>query len=183
MTTGMLTQLDDGALELWLGSDLGDERVLAPHELRLLAGRIGREERLWRRHARHEQEVRFTRLLHRHANLDIWLLCWLGAQGTGLHDHDISAGAFYVCEGRLVEDVLLTDPSGSLRTEARVARAGSGTGFDGTRIHAVRHDGPALATSIHVYSPALRAMGHYETDDAGALRRVRRTYGDEAQQR
>ena len=44
---------------------------------------------------------------------------------------------------------------------------------------ASRHLGPGPATSIHVYSPALRGMGHYEFG-AGGVRRVQRTYDDGA---
>ena len=180
-TIELAAALEDAALELWIDSEeLDGERILTPEALSVLAGAIGRDERLWRQHARHEHDVRFTQLLHRQANLDVWLLCWIGAQETGLHDHEVSAGAFYVCEGRLVEDILLADASGSVRTEVRVARAGAAVGFDGSRIHGVRHEGPSIATSIHVYSPALEAMGHYESDGGGVLRRVRRTYGDEA---
>ena len=125
-TIELAAALEDAALELWIDSEeLDGERILTPEALSVLAGAIGRDERLWRQHARHEHDVRFTQLLHRQANLDVWLLCWLGAQETGLHDHEVSAGAFYVCEGRLVEDILLADASGSVRTEVQAARAGA----------------------------------------------------------
>ena len=94
--------------------------------------------------------------------LDVWLLCWLDVQETGLHDHDLSAGALYVCGGTLVEDVLRFSASGSLGTARRQLHAGASRAFDVGHIHSVSHVGVAPATSIHVYSPALRGMGHYE---------------------
>ena len=57
--------------------------------------------------------------------------------------------------------------------------AGASRAFDVGHIHGVGHLGPGPATSIHVYSPALRGMGHYELG-AGGVRRVQRTYDDGA---
>ena len=42
--------------------------------------------------------------LYRDPHLDLWLICWLDAQDTGYHDHDVSSGAVYVCDGTLHED-------------------------------------------------------------------------------
>ena len=128
---------------------------------------------------RHDRHERYTVLLHRREQLDVWLLCWLEVQETGLHDHDLSAGALYVCDGTLVEDVLRFNSSSSLGTARRRLRAGASRAFDVGHIHGVGHVGPAPATSIHVYSPALRGMGHYELG-AGGVRRVQRSYDDEA---
>jgi hypothetical protein len=52
--------------------------------------------------------------------------------------------------------------------------------FDAADIHGVRHPGAGAppATSIHLYSPALWRMGHYEPGPRG-MRRVGMTYADE----
>jgi hypothetical protein len=52
--------------------------------------------------------------------------------------------------------------------------------FDASDIHGVRHPGPEAppATSVHLYSPALWRMGHYEPGPRG-MRRVGMTYADE----
>ena len=175
--TALLTSPARGELAGWLDEELPDDRDLTPTELRLLAGRIAGEQGLWRPHVRHDPHERYTVLLHRREHLDVWLLCWLEVQETGLHDHDLSAGALHVCEGTLVEDVLRFNSSSSLGTARRRLGAGTSRGFDVGHIHGVRHLGPEPATSIHVYSPALRGMGHYELG-SGGVRRVHRTYDD-----
>ena len=94
-------------------------------------------------------------LLHRRDALDVWLLCWLDTQETGLHDHDRSAGAFYVCEGALAEDVLRVESTVDPRREREAARA---VASDGTSM-AFRL-APATHDLGHVYSPASAASGH-----------------------
>jgi len=177
--TALLTTPARGELARWLDDELPDDRDLTPVELQLLAGRIAGEQALWRSHVRHDPHERYTKLLHRRERVDVWLLCWLEVQETGLHDHDLSAGALHVCEGTLVEDVLRFNSSSSLGTARRRMGAGTSRGFDIGHIHGVRHLGPEPATSIHVYSPALRGMGHYELG-SGGVRRVHQTYNDGA---
>src|SRR4051794_23214316 len=38
---------------------------------------------------------------------EVWLLTWLPGQGTELHDHGGSAGAFHVVGGTLTEDTVV----------------------------------------------------------------------------
>lgn len=40
---------------------------------------------------------------------EVWLLTWLPGQGTDLHDHGGSAGAFLVFDGTLTEETVTTD--------------------------------------------------------------------------
>ena len=40
-------------------------------------------------------------------------------------------------------------------------------------VHEVVNESPAVATSVHAYSPPLRAMRHYDIDAAARLRVVR----------
>ena len=177
--TELLTHPAHRQLAPWLDQEVADDRDLTPDELRLLAERIGREPALWRPQVRHDPHERYSVLLHRREQLDVWLLCWLEVQETGLHDHDRSAGALYVCDGTLVEDVCAST------RPARSAAPGGGwvqeraEGFDVGHVHGVRNVGPDPATSIHVYSPALRGMGHYELG-SGGVRRVQRSYDDGA---
>jgi hypothetical protein len=58
-------------------------------------------------------------------------------------------------------------------------RAGGGFDFPPAHIHGIRHPGGPPATSIHVYSPALWRMGHYQYDVDGTMGRVSMTYADE----
>jgi hypothetical protein len=53
---------------------------------------------------------------------EVWLLTWLPGQGTDLHDHGGSAGAFHVLSGSLIEDTVIPER----RTEDAV-RAGRRT--------------------------------------------------------
>jgi predicted metal-dependent enzyme (double-stranded beta helix superfamily) len=179
--TDLLTTSKPSQLSEWLDQELDVDLPLQPPDLRLLAERIGGAPELWSSQVRHDPYERHSVLLHRRDQLDVWLLCWLGLQETGLHDHDRSAGALYVHEGTLVEDVLRFNSSSSLGTARRRHHAGTSRGFDVGHIHGVGHLGSQPATSIHVYSPALRGMGHYELG-AGGVRRVHRSYDDGAWQ-
>ena len=144
------------------------------------AAEIVGEEGLWRHYARHDSEMRFYRQLYRDPNLDIWLICWVDGQSTGYHDHDRSSGAVSVCEGTLCEDWFRVDEDGWVRERTTVHNAGGRFDFDAADIHGVRHPGAGSppATSIHVYSPALWRMGHYEPGPRG-MRRTGITYADE----
>jgi hypothetical protein len=108
----------------------------------------------------------------------VWLICWLDAQDTGYHDHELSSGAVFVVEGVLCEDYFYRDADGWIDVRTRERRAGEVFDFDGASIHGVRHAGGPPATSIHVYSPALWRMGYYEPGEGG-LRRASITYADE----
>ena len=44
--------------------------------------------------------------LLRDEHLSLWLICWMDDQDTGFHDHDTSAGAVAVVEGRVREERL-----------------------------------------------------------------------------
>jgi predicted metal-dependent enzyme (double-stranded beta helix superfamily) len=164
-------------LDRWfLQDELGQDGPLDLDALRSIAARVGGRPRLWRHAVRHDENERRATLLHRSRNLDVWLICWLDFQETGLHDHDRSAGAVHVCKGALIEDVLSLETSGALRARPHERSAGTTFGFGGSHIHGVRHAGTRPATSIHVYSPALLSMGHYEVTADGGLERIVRSY-------
>lgn len=154
----------------WIGSSH------EPAALGEIATAVGERPALWRRHVRHDEGERNAALLHRSPDLDVWVLSWLNAQETGLHDHGRSAGGVYVCHGSLLEDVLTVRSSGEIRLESRDRTAGSSFAFESSHIHGVRHRGLLPATSIHVYSPALLWMGHYGRTQDGSLARVERSY-------
>lgn len=163
----------------WIVDRLPPDSDLDRPALARLAIAIGQEERLWRPHVRHDDADRFYQQLYRDPSVDVWLICWTKGQGTGYHDHDRSAGAVYVCEGRLLEDYFQRDEDGWIREKTYPHEAGGHFHFDAADIHGVRHDGGGPATSIHCYSPALWRMGHYEPDTRGVMRRVAVTYADE----
>ena len=163
----------------WIARRVAAESTLTRGELAELAVELGREDRFWSRHVRHDPEQRYFHQLYRDPNLDVWLICWLDAQDTGYHDHDVSSGAVHVLEGVLIEDYLYRDARGWIRERSRERPAGSVWHFDPASIHGLRHPGGPPTTSIHVYSPALWRMGHYEAGPLGLLRQSI-TYADEA---
>jgi hypothetical protein len=143
-----------------------------------LATALGRERRLWEGLVRHVPEERYFVELFRDVHLDVWLICWVNQQDTGFHDHDVSSGAVFVCDGVLAEDRLRHE-RGVLRIRTREHPAGGSFHFDASYVHRMRHIGGELATSIHCYSPALWRLGHYDLDDDGNLTRSSITYADE----
>ena len=167
------------AIDTWLVGRLTADRDLSRPELLELSGAIGAERSLWESHARHDADDRHYVQLYRDPNVDVWLICWTEEQNTGYHDHDRSQGAVYVCGGTLCEDYFHRDEDGWIRELTRSHAAGGQFDFDASYIHGVRHAGEGVATSIHVYSPALWRMGHYDPDENGVLRRVSMTYADE----
>ncbi len=53
------------------------------------------------------------------AGAQVWLLSWLPEQGTPLHDHGTSAGAFTVVRGTLTERVVAGRAAAASRVHRR----------------------------------------------------------------
>lgn len=116
---------------------------------------------------RFSADERWHQRLYRDPSVDLWLITWLPSQGTQLHDHGGSSGAFTVVGGTLTESV----PSGFGRARLRIrdadVAAGSTVGFGRHHIHDVRNRGVEPAVSVHAYSPPLTSMTFYRADVAG----------------
>ena len=153
--------------------------ILDRPRLTALAVELGNTPELWRHQVRHDPNERVFSQLYRDPSVDVWLICWHNAQDTGYHDHDQSSGAVFVAEGTLFEDSFHRDEDGWIREKSREHGAGGSFDFPAAYIHGVRHAGGPPASSIHVYSPALWRMGHYEYDANGTMGRVSMTYADE----
>jgi predicted metal-dependent enzyme (double-stranded beta helix superfamily) len=94
------------------------------------------------------------------------LTLWLPQQGTDLHDHGGSAGAFLVISGALTERTLAAGPqSRSPRQSDSLFDAAHGRSFGPHHIHEITNTGTEPAVSLHVYSPALREMTRYHIVD------------------
>ncbi|GAB3263035.1 hypothetical protein GCM10027425_27300 [Alteromonas gracilis] len=116
-------------------------------------------------------EDRWHRRIHSDADVDVWLISWTTEQGTELHDHGGSAGAFTVVEGSLQEWVwsgIDPDAAGELVAHTRDERETVAFGPD--YVHDVRnpHDRPAV--SVHAYSPPIRLMHYYDASGPALLR-------------
>jgi len=155
-------------LTRWIHDRVPEDADLDRPALVELVTDLSAQPRFWKRFVRHDPRTRHFVQLYRDPHLDLWLICWLDAQDTGYHDHDVSSGAVYVVEGVLNEDHFERDVDGWVFD------------FDSSYIHGVRHGGGPPATSLHAYSPALWRMGHYYPGQhSGALGRVSITYADE----
>ena len=103
-------------------------------------------------------------LLWRNDSSEGWLNTWWEPRDTGFHDHGGSCVGVYVLEGRARHETLVV---GAAR---RGTEHGAGDAFSLARtgIHRMEHEQGAV--TIHVYSPPLREIGHYEVV-AGELQR------------
>lgn len=106
-----------------------------------------------------------ARLLWRTPHSEAWLNTWWEARDTGFHDHDGSCVGVHVLAGSAANEALTVD------APRQVSWFGPGESFSflGAGIH--RMDHAAGAVTIHVYSPPITSIGHYELVD-GALRRT-----------
>ncbi|MDQ3425204.1 MAG: hypothetical protein M3435_03170 [Actinomycetota bacterium] len=103
-------------------------------------------------------------LLWRNAYSEAWFNQWWEPRDTGFHDHSGSCVGVHVLEGRARNEALV------IGGERHISEyeAGDSFSFPGTGIHRMEHDRGAV--TIHVYSPPISAIGHYDVVD-GELRR------------
>jgi hypothetical protein len=110
----------------------------------------------------YDAERRWHQRIYRDSRVDVWLISWLPTQGTALHDHGGSSGAFTVVSGTLTES-LYGARTGRLRT--RQHRAGQSAGFGPRYVHDVGNTDVSAAVSVHAYSHPLTSMNYYEVQD------------------
>ena len=103
-------------------------------------------------------------LLWRNEHSEGWLNRWWEPRDTGYHDHGGSCVGVHVLEGRARNEALVVGGPRRMREYG----AGESFSFPGDGIHRMEHERGAV--TIHVYSPPLRTIGHYEIVD-GELRR------------
>jgi predicted metal-dependent enzyme (double-stranded beta helix superfamily) len=103
------------------------------------------------------------------AAAQVWLLSWLPAQGTPLHDHGTSAGAFAVVRGSLTERVLAAGRDGVRESTAELT-SGRVRHFGSHYVHQVTNAGTVPAVSVHVYTPGLSWMNTYAVDGEALVR-------------
>jgi predicted metal-dependent enzyme (double-stranded beta helix superfamily) len=118
----------------------------------------------WSEPLRFDPVRRWSRVLHADDRYDLWVLTWLPGQGTDLHDHGTSAGAFTVLRGSLVE----ARPNRRGRLHPEVLPLGFTRWVAPYAVHQVRNVEQRPAVSVHAYSPPLRSMTSYDTH-AGRL--------------
>ncbi|MGY1744329.1 cysteine dioxygenase [Blastococcus sp. SYSU D00695] len=104
------------------------------------------------------------------ADAQVWLLSWLPGQGTPLHDHGGSAGAFAVVRGELTELTVTAARGGGVHDAEAELRAGRIRPFGPHHVHQVTNAGDLPAVSVHVYSPRLTVMNTYRIAGRGLQR-------------
>jgi predicted metal-dependent enzyme (double-stranded beta helix superfamily) len=156
---------------------------LSPDELLEYARFVAAEVALGRYLVEYNEVQRWHQRLYRDQRVDLWLISWLPSQGTQLHDHGGSAGAFTVLTGELAEaiyrpggappgDPAAPNPGSAPALIERCRLSGSGVGFGPHYIHDVRNLSQGPAISVHAYSPPLTSMGFYNVEDSGELRKL-----------
>ncbi len=118
-----------------------------------------------------DPDARWHQRIYRDRSVDTWLISWLPTQGTQLHDHGGSGGAFTVVSGELAEAVYVGEGDEYGELHERVRPAGTSVGFDPRYVHDVRNLSELPAVSVHSYSRPLTAMNYYELQD-GQLDRI-----------
>jgi quercetin dioxygenase-like cupin family protein len=113
----------------------------------------------------YDAENRWHQRIYRDQRMDVWLISWLPTQGTQLHDHGRSSGAFTVLSGRLAEAVVRGRGGRRLRLAEHDRHAGESVGFGPRYVHDVRNLSDEPAVSVHVYSAPLSAMTYYDLAD------------------
>ena len=103
------------------------------------------------------------------AGAQVWLLSWLPEQGTPLHDHGTSAGAFTVVRGTLTEKVFAAGRNGVTESSSDLT-AGRVRHFGPHYVHQVTNTQAEPAISVHVYTPGLSWMNTYRIDGTSLVR-------------
>ena len=128
--------------------------ALALAELRETLFEYAERPERWLPLVRHDAGERIYALLHRDAEVEVYVVCWMAGHDTGFHDHDESAAAIAVVDGAITEERLAL--GGTVSTELG---AGETVSIAREAIHRVRHAGAAPAVTLHAYSPPLNRVG------------------------
>jgi len=146
-------------------------RQLSPDELRDVVERYAEDVRRGGYVADFGTEDRWHVRIHQDADVDVWLISWTADQGTELHDHGGSSGAFTVLQGSLTEYVWSGPTPESPGELGDVPRRERDTVvFDRHHVHDVRNHLEAPALSVHAYSPPIRLMHYYQPSEGDLLR-------------
>jgi predicted metal-dependent enzyme (double-stranded beta helix superfamily) len=152
---------------------------LAPDVLRAYVALLAERPGEWRHAVRFTPEERHYEEIVRDEFLSAYVICWSDGHDTGYHDHDVSAGAVAVVEGRVAEARL--EIGG--RPTSRSYAAPESFSFEAADIHRVMHAGTEPAITLHAYSPPLVAMGEYSLGPDGRLRRHAKHHTEELRPR
>ena len=134
-------------------------------DLLAIARRYATQPLDWPRAPIFDPSARWYARVAAEADHEAWLLTWLPGQGTDLHDHGGSAGAFVVVSGALTERTVARG-DGPAVLVANALAAPDGRRFGPHHIHQITNESHRPAVSLHVYGPALRTMTRYRINGA-----------------
>jgi predicted metal-dependent enzyme (double-stranded beta helix superfamily) len=140
------------------------DKTQSPQALTRIARQLAGQVEIWRPLLHVDPDRRWYTRLTTGDGWEAWLLTWLPGQGTDLHDHGGSSGAFTVLSGELQELTPVPTGADPARMASRVLRASQVRGFGPRHIHQVLGIGDTAAASLHVYGPALTVMNRYTLD-------------------
>jgi predicted metal-dependent enzyme (double-stranded beta helix superfamily) len=146
-------------------------RQLSLAELRAVVAQYADRVRDGQYVAEYHTEDRYHVRIHQDDDVDVWLISWTTEQGTELHDHGGSSGAFTVVSGTLTEYVWSGprhDARGMLVNDQR--RVGDTVAFGPAYVHDVRNHQVPPAVSVHAYSPPISLMHFYDASGGNLLR-------------
>lgn len=146
--------------------------TLTATELKRFVAELAAMPELWQHLVRHRSDARVYEQIWDERAVNAWLICWSEDQDTGFHDHDDSAAAILVIEGRVREERLRVNAT----PDARAIGPGSTFFVPPTAIHRVLHTGTVPAVTIHAYSPPLTRTGAYRIGPGGELERAAQSY-------
>ena len=109
-------------------------------------------------------------------DVNAWAIRWSEDADTGFHDHDESAAAIAVLQGRVREDRLALGGPDGPGSVSREFGAGEAFVVEPVAIHRVLHAGDGPAVTIHAYSPPLRRTGAYRIGPGGVLERESQSF-------
>jgi predicted metal-dependent enzyme (double-stranded beta helix superfamily) len=140
---------------------------LDPETLANVATALVSAGQIWQGTARFDPATRQPVRLVADEAFEAWIIGWTTGQGLELHDHGDSAGAIVVAAGRLHETTL-----GERGLEVRTLDRGLVRRLRPRTVHGVNNIDDRPATSIHVYSPPLARMTHFDSTGRVAVKTV-----------
>ena len=134
---------------------------LSTAQLREVVERYSQDVRHGHHLAEFRTDQRWHVRIHQDDDVDVWLISWTAEQGTELHDHGDSSGAFAVVGGVLNEYVW-TEADGRGLLVNHVRQEGDVVAFGPDYVHDVRNHRESAAVSVHAYSPPIQLMRYYD---------------------
>lgn len=145
------------------------ENPVLRHPVRVAAAHAANRD-LWKHLLRYDADERYAVLVDRIDHDEIWLMSWLPGQGSSLHDHGDTRGAFTVVSGHLTEVVVRPNAVEPGPGDRHVLRPGQSRVFGPGYAHRVYNEGPDPAVSLHVYRFGPRTVRPYVRDPEGGTR-------------